>query len=293
MIKSMTGFGRGEYSSDGKHFTVEIKTVNHRYSDVYIKMPRAISFLEDKIRELALKAVSRGKADIYVSYEDNNGDGTGVMLDSVLAEKYVNAAKELKEKFNLRDDISVSLISRMPDVIRLEKKEEDAEILWSLLKLALEKALNSLLSMRETEGSELRKNLEEKSLYIEKILDEIKERSPEVVKEYRQKLENRLSELLNNQNVDEQRLATECAIFADRCSIDEELVRFKSHLTQLRDTLWNDGQSMGRKLDFIVQEMNREINTIGSKANDLIITKNVVEVKSEIEKIREQVQNIE
>ncbi len=293
MIKSMTGFGRGEYSENGRHFIVEIKTVNHRYSDVYIKMPRNISFLEDKIREFVIKSISRGKADIFVTFEDLSGEGTSVFLDESLAEKYVEAAKKLRDMFNLNDDISASFISRMPDVVRLEKQEVDAEYLWTVLKNAVEKALLSLLSMRETEGKELRKSLIEKSEYIENILLDIKERSPEVVKEYRVKLDTRLNELLNGQNIDEQRLAVECAIFADRCSIDEELVRFKSHIAQFKDTLWNDNQTIGRKLDFIVQEMNREINTIGSKANDLIITRNVVDVKSEIEKIREQVQNIE
>lgn len=293
MIKSMTGFGRGEYSEEGKRFIVEIKTVNHRYSDVYIKMPRHISFLEDKIRELALKTISRGKADVFISFEDLSGDGTAIFLDEGLAEKYVEAAKKLRDVFSLKDDISASFISRMPEVIRIEKPELDAEYLWSVLKKAVEKAFLSLLSMRETEGKELRKSLLEKSEYIEKVLLEIKDRSPEVVKEYKIKLETRLNDLLTGQNIDEQRLAVECAIFADRCSIDEELVRFNSHISQLRDTLWNDNQSIGRKLDFIVQEMNREINTIGSKANDLLITKNVVDVKSEIEKIREQVQNIE
>lgn len=292
MIRSMTGFGRGTSQADGKEFLVEIKTVNHRYSDIFIKIPRHISFLEDKVRELVNKSLSRGKIDVYITYEDSGEDSKCVLLDEPLAKAYINAAKVLRDKFNLKDDISVSLISKFPDILMVEKAEEDEEKLWNLLKIALEDALHNLIAMRENEGEGLRNSLLEKADYLEDIVKEIASRSPEVVREYKQKLENRIKELTEQQTIDESRLAMEVAIFADRCSIDEEIVRLGSHINQLREAL-NMNQPVGRKLDFLIQEMIREINTIGSKANDLAITKHVVEVKSEIEKMREQVQNVE
>lgn len=292
MIKSMTGFGRGEYSQDGKEFTVEIKTVNHRYSDIFIKMPRQIGFLEERVRELVGKAVSRGKIDVFITYNNYSDDSKHVTFDEALARTYISAVEALRDKYGLRDDISVSLISKYPDVLKVEQAEEDEELLWSMLKVAAEKALDSLIRMREIEGEGLRNVLNERADYIESVVDDISKRAPEVPKEYKLKLTARLKDLLEQQAIDENRLAAEVAIFADRCSIDEELVRLSSHIGQLREALMMN-QPVGRKLDFLVQEMNREINTIGSKANDLAITKNVVEVKSEIEKIREQIQNIE
>lgn len=292
MIKSMTGFGRGESQGEGKEFLVEIKTVNHRYSDIFVKMPRSMSFLEDKIRDKVSKSVSRGKIDVYVSYEDFGDDSKNVQVDVALAKAYIKALEDMRDKFGLKDDLTVSLMTRLPDVMKVEKAEEDEGKLWELLSAALENALNSLIAMREIEGQELKNNLLERAAYIENILRDITARAPEVVKEYKLKLETRIKDLMEQQAVDELRLATEVAIFADRCSVDEEIVRLGSHLGQLREALSLE-QPVGRKLDFLVQEMNREINTIGSKANDLAITRNVVEIKSEIEKIREQIQNIE
>lgn len=292
MIKSMTGFGRGEAQGDCKEFMVEIKTVNHRYSDTFIKMPRQISFLEDKVREIVSKSLSRGKIDVFISFENHREDSKSILPDEPLVKAYITALEQLRDKYKLKDDISVSLLSRFPDVLKIEKPEEDEEEIWKLLKIALENALNSLVIMRENEGVELKNNLLDRATFIEKVLNVIINRAPEVVKEYKQKLENRIKELLEQQNVDETRLATEVAIFADRCSVDEEIVRLGSHIGQLRETL-NMQQPVGRKLDFLIQEMNREINTIGSKANDLTITRNVIEIKSEIEKLREQIQNIE
>lgn len=292
MIRSMTGFGRGESKGDGKTFIIEIKTVNHRYSDVFVKMPRSISFLEDKVRELVNKSVSRGKIDVYITYEEIGEDSRTVVLDEALANAYLKTLTQARDKFGLKDDLSVSLLTRFPDVLKVEKVEEDEDKIWELLKVALENALRSLVSMRENEGQELKNSLCERSEYIESILKIIVGRAPEVVKEYKQKLESRIQDILDQKTIDETRLAMEVAIFADRCSIDEEIVRLGSHLGQLREALQMQ-QPVGRKLDFLVQEMNREINTIGSKANDLIITKNVVEIKSEVEKIREQIQNIE
>lgn len=292
MVRSMTGYGRGEAQEEGKEVHVEIKTVNHRYCDIFIKMPRQLSFLEDKVRDVVSKTFSRGKIDVYVSFEDMSEESNSVLLDEGLAKTYIKALEQLRDKFNLVDDISVSLVSKLPEVLKVEKVEKDEEKLWQLLKTALEGALDSVVRMRESEGEQLSKNLLERAGYIESILKEIALRAPFVVHEYKQKLEARIRELLEQQTIDENRLAAEVAIFADRCSIDEELVRLASHVNQFKDTLGMD-QPVGRKLDFLIQEMNREINTIGSKANDLSITKNVLEMKSEIEKMREQIQNIE
>lgn len=292
MIRSMTGFGRGDYQLDGREFLVEIKTVNHRYSDVFIKMPRQVGFLEDKVRELVSKAVSRGKIDVYVTFNNSGDDSKFVSFDEALAKTYIAAVEALRDKFGLKDDISVSLISKYPDVLKVEQTEEDEGKLWSILKIAVENALGSLVAMRENEGEGLKSDLLARVDYIEKILKDIRQHAPEVVSDYKARLEARIRDLMDQQSVDENRLATEVALFADRCSIDEETVRLASHLGQMRDTL-SLQQPVGRKLDFLIQEMNREINTIGSKANDLSITRNVVEIKSEIEKLREQIQNIE
>lgn len=293
MVRSMTGFGRGNCNESGKEFTVEIKSVNHRYIDFYIKLPRQIAYLEERVREVVSKSIFRGKVDIFISFEDRSEDSKNVMLDEALAGAYIQAVESLKDKYGLKDDISVSLVSRFPDVLRIEKTEDDEEQLWSILNRALEAAVDSLVQMREKEGNELRMSLLQKADYMENIISQITNRSPEVVIEYKQKLENRIKELLNQQTVDENRIAMEVAIFADRCGIDEELVRLGSHLLQLRDILSIKKQPVGRKLDFLVQEINREINTIGSKSNDIVITKSALELKSETEKIREQIQNIE
>ncbi len=293
MVRSMTGFGRGTYGESGKEFTVEIKSVNHRYVDFYIKLPRQIAYLEERVRESVSKSIFRGKVDIFISFEDRSDDSRSVTLDEPLAGAYIQAIEKLKEKYSLKDDLSVSLVSRFPDVLRIEKAEDDEEQLWSILNKALDISVSSLLQMREKEGNELRLSLLQKADYMEEIISQITNRSPEVVIEYKQKLENRIRELLNQQTIDENRIAMEVAIFADKCGIDEELVRLGSHLIQLRDILSIKKQPVGRKLDFLVQEINREINTIGSKSNDIIITKSVLELKSETEKIREQIQNIE
>lgn len=293
MVRSMTGFGRGTCNENGKEFTVEIKSVNHRYIDFYIKLPRQIAYLEERVREVVAKSIFRGKVDIFISFEDRSDDSKSVMLDEALAGAYIQAVEKIKDKYGLKDDLSVSLVSRFPDVLRIEKTEDDEEQLWNILNKALEAAVASLIQMREKEGNELRSSLLQKAEYMEDIISQITNRSPEVVIEYKQKLENRIKELLNQQTIDENRIAMEVAIFADRCGIDEELVRLGSHLTQLRDILNIKKQPVGRKLDFLVQEINREINTIGSKSNDIIITKNVLELKSETEKIREQIQNME
>ncbi len=292
MIKSMTGFGRGEFQDEGKLILAEIKTVNHRYSDIFVKMPRQIACLEDKVRSEISKVISRGKIDVIISLEDHSDDSKTVVIDEPLAKAYLDAVVLLKDKYELNDDISASLIAKFPDVLKIEKVEQDSEAIWNILKVSLNNALNELVKMRQIEGESLKNDLLEKLIFIENVLNDIKLRAPEITKEYKQKLESRIKELTEQQTIDENRIATEVAIFADRCSIDEEVQRLASHIKQMRETL-DLSVPVGRKLDFLVQEMNREINTIGSKANDLAITKNVIDLKSELEKIREQIQNIE
>jgi len=292
MARSMTGFGRGESARDGKKFTVEIKTVNHRFIDISIKCPRNLSFLEDKTRELILDKLHRGKIDVILTYEDN-GEGNNVAVADVnLADSYVQAFQLLKERYDLKDDIGVSIFAKLPDVIKIQKREEDHELLWEILKEALSEALENLVKMREAEGANLKSNLLEKTQAISEKLEIIKARAPMVPVDYKEKLKERISLLLDKLELDEDRLAMEVALFADKCSIDEEIIRLESHLSQFRDTL-ESHEAVGRKLDFLVQEINREVNTIGSKANDLTITRAVIDIKSELEKIREQVQNIE
>lgn len=292
MIKSMTGFGRGIFQDSTKELLVEIKSVNHRYCDVSIKMPRQIFFLEEKVREAVAKNISRGKVDIFVSYKDYGDPLNTVLLDEMIAKGYIDAVNALRDKYSLKDDISVSLIAQFPDVVKLEKCEQDEAKLWEMLSLALQEAISGLVVMRAKEGVGLYDDLVEKIKYMEQLLKDIESFGFNIVKEYKIKLEARIKELLEKQNVDEDRIAMEAAIFADRSCIDEELVRLKSHIQQFNEVL-DVSQPVGRKLDFIVQEMNREINTIGSKANNIHISKLVIELKSELEKIREQVQNIE
>ena len=292
MIRSMTGFGRCEYIEDNIKFVVEIKTVNHRYCDIFIKLPRQISMFEEKIRSTISSFISRGKVDVFVSYENNSENSNHVVLDINLANSYFGALKKIGDNISsLRDDVSITTLARFPDVLKLEKIDEE-EKLWPILSIAINGHIDSLVQMRETEGEKLRLSLYDIAINIEKLTDVIKLRLPSVVNEYKAKLFARINELLEQKVIDETRLAMEAAIFADKCNVDEELVRLNSHMAQMRDILESDVPS-GRKLDFLVQEMNREVNTIGSKGNDLEVVKNVVELKSEIEKIREQIQNIE
>ncbi len=292
MIRSMTGYGYYKYQDELVSMDVEIKTVNHRYCDVYIRMPRQLSCFEDKVRSLIMSRVFRGKVDVFINWE-NLGEGVKkVILDKNLALEYYNAMRELAEELQLRDDVSSLALARFPEILRIEKKEENSDEVWSVLEHAVNKALDLLIEMREAEGEKLKASLVEICKNIENYRLRIKEREPLVVAEYKEKLSGRIQELMTNDVVDQSRLAMEVAIFADKCSINEELVRLKSHIDQFLEIMNTEGPT-GRKIDFLLQEMNREVNTIGAKANDLDITKNVIELKSEIEKIREQVQNVE
>lgn len=292
MIRSMTGYGRGENEAHDRKFTVEIKSVNHRYNDITIKLPRSMNYLEDKIRKILMQYIFRGKTDVYITFESFSKEDISVTVNENLAAAYVERLQELEDKYQLSSNDSLGLVARFPDVIVQEHIEEDAEQLWNTLLPALEGAANKFVAMREAEGAALMKDIQLKAEQMKTLVDEVQERSPVVAEEYREKLKNRLNELLDTIEIDEQRLAAEAAILADRSCIDEEITRLYSHIEQLQEILSFGGQ-VGRKLDFLVQEFNREANTIASKANDIQITKATIELKSEIEKIREQVQNIE
>lgn len=294
MIKSMTGYGKGENEADGRRFTVEIKSVNHRYNDMSIKLPRFMNSLEDKIRKRLCEKILRGKTDVYINFETFSQEDVSVRLNEQLASAVVEKLNFLKQAYSLTSQSTLDIVSKFPDVLTSENVEENEDVIWQTLLPALDMALEKFISMRETEGFNLKTDVLKKADHIKEITDKIKLRSSQVPEEYREKLRNRLNELLgDNQNViDEQRLASEVLIFADRCCIDEELTRLYSHIEQLKEILEADG-TVGRKLDFLIQEMNREANTSASKSNDLEITRAAIELKSEIEKVREQIQNIE
>lgn len=292
MLKSMTGFGRGEAVKDGRSAVVEIRSVNHRYFDFSFRTGRAYLFLEDKIKECLKEGIARGKVEASLVIEQTEDSGQTVRVDEALAKGYLDAVLKLSETFDLRNDLSAAALSRYPDVLVLEKAEEDEEALWLLVKEATEKALSDFIASREREGERLKKDFLERLSIIEGIVGEIEVRSPELVKEYRARIEGRIRELLEAVPVDEARLLTETAIYADKINVTEEIVRLKSHFAEIRN-LFEKGEAVGRKLDFIIQELNREINTIGSKSNDYEIARRVVDVKAEIEKMREQIQNIE
>lgn len=292
MARSMTGYGRGENSAHDRKFIVEIKSVNHRYNDISIKLPRSMNSLEDKIRKILMKSIFRGKTDVYINFETFSTDDIVVKLDEVLADAYVEKLNILKEKYGIASDDALGLIARFPDIISVEKAQEDESVIWDTLEPALNQAIEKFVLMRTIEGEALKKDIIKKAEHIIDMVKKIKERSPIVVKEYKEKLETRLNELLGDVKIDEQRLATEVAIIADKGCVDEELTRLESHFVQLNSILENE-DLVGRKLDFLVQEMNREANTTASKSNDIEITRLTIELKSEIEKIREQIQNLE
>ena len=292
MIKSMTGYGKSEQTIDSLNVTVEIKSVNHRYFEFSARVPREYGFLEEKLKKYCNSLITRGKVECYVSVEDLEVREMEVNVNETLAAGYVKALKELSERFGLKDDISAVTLSRYPDVITLHKASEDEERIWNAVKTVAETAVSKFIEMRETEGSKLRGDILSRADYIIECVEFIEGRSPETVREYNEKLKQRMKELLGDAAVDEQRLLNEAAIYADKIAVDEETVRLRSHISQLREFM-NSSEAIGRKLDFLVQEINREANTIGSKAQDVDIAKKVIAIKAEVEKIREQVQNIE
>lgn len=292
MIKSMTGFGRAQETVDGMTVTVELKSVNHRYFEFTAKVPRTYGFLEEKLKSFLNARVSRGKMECYVSIENLEESDMEVVVNPSLAKGYVDALRTLSETFGLKEDYSAISIAKFPDVLTLRKAPADEEKVWNAVQKVTELAVERFVTMRETEGEKLRADILSKADTILEHVAFVESRSPQTVREYHEKLRQRMEELLENTQVDEQRLLTEAAIFADKVAVDEETVRLRSHISQLREFL-NADEPIGRKLDFLVQEMNRESNTIGSKAQDVEIAKRVIAIKAEVEKIREQVQNIE
>ncbi|AEG14886.1 Conserved hypothetical protein CHP00255 [Desulfofundulus kuznetsovii DSM 6115] len=292
MLKSMTGFGRGESYGQGKKFTVELKSVNHRFCEVVLRLPRNMVSLEDRARRLIQSRISRGRIDGYFSVEECGEQSPVVKVDKALATSYYKAMEELKVTLGLTDPVTIQHLINLPGLLVVDEPVEDDDAWWPLVSEALEQALDGLVQMRLSEGSQLKVDLTRRLERIAELNEKIKARAPQVVTEYHNRLTQRLQEWLRDTPLDQARLATEVAIFAERSSIAEEVVRLASHITQFRDFL-NEGGPVGRKLDFLIQEMNREINTIASKAPDLEISRVVVEVKSELEKMREQVQNIE
>lgn len=291
MIRSMTGFGRSKYEIDGREYIVDIKSVNHKYNDISIKMPRVISYLEDKVRKEILSNVSRGKIDVFISMEDFSEKGKEIKLNKEIAKAYIKELRELATETDIDCKINVIDISRFPDVLCI-KDEENEELIWSELKHCLDEAINNFISMRETEGNKMKEDIRSRLNIINGKIYEISSFSSGLIEEYIIKLNTRVKELMNTDIVDENRLAQEIVIFSDKSSIEEELTRLNSHMSQFIDLLEKDSP-VGKKFDFIVQEMNREINTIGSKANCLEITNRVIDIKTELENVREQIQNIE
>ena len=292
MIRSMTGFGRAFAETDGYVITVEIKSVNHRYFEFSCRLPRQYGFLEEKLKSHINFKVSRGKVDCYVTIEALNTDNAQVVINHTLASAYVKALKELSAEYGLREDFGAVSLSHYPEVLIPKKAEEDEEKLWCLTKAVANEAIEKFIAMRETEGGKMKADIHSRGQNILENVSFIEERSPETVRLYNQKLVERVHELIGDVSLDEGRILQEVAVFADKVAVAEETVRLRSHIEQLNNFL-ESNEPVGRKMDFLVQEINREANTIGSKANDVEIARKIVDIKAEIEKIREQIQNVE
>ena len=292
MIKSMTGYGRGQQIIDGREITVEIKSVNHRYFEFSARVPRAYGYLEEKLKSFVQGKVSRGKVDVGVTIFNIEGKDAQIEVNQSIAVGYIDALRKANEAIGLTDDLALSQLIRLPDIFNVIKTTEDEEVIWNSVKCVAEEALSNFVSMREIEGQKMKDDINSRLTYISGLVAKVEERSPLVTDAYRERLYNKISEILNDKKIDEQRILTEAAIFSEKTAVDEETVRLRSHIQQFT-VLLNSTDAVGRKLDFLIQEFNRESNTIGSKAQDVEITRIVVELKSEIEKIREQIQNIE
>ena len=292
MLKSMTGFGRAVEEIDGYVITVEIKSVNHRYFDFSSRIPRQYGFLDDKLKSYINSKVSRGKVECYVSVEALDTEDAAVVINKTLASAYVKALKELAEEYSLKEDFGTAFVSRLPDVFVLKKADEDEEKIWQLVKSVTDEAIEKFIQMRAVEGAKMKEDVASRAEYILDCVSFIEERSPQTVKEYNDKLVERVHEIIGDVSLDEQRIIQEVAVYADKVAVAEETVRLRSHIAQLKTFLESE-EPIGRKMDFLVQEINRETNTIGSKANDVDIARKVVDIKAEVEKIREQIQNIE
>ena len=292
VVKSMTGYGRTVESVNGREFTVEIRSVNNRYLDCAVKLPRAISFAEDAVKQLVKANVSRGKVDVFISMVSEAAEDVQISLNKPVLEGYLAAMKQIAAEYGVRDDISVTSLTRMPDVLLVEKPQVDEEQLQNDLLSVVKKALDAYDAMRVREGAALEADLRSRAGTILELVAQVEQANPQTVKDYRARLENKLREVLENTSIDEGRILTEAAIFADKVAVDEETVRLRSHLEQMDQMLSGSG-GVGRKLDFLLQEMNREANTTGSKCTDVNVARIVVDIKAELEKIREQTQNIE
>jgi len=292
MLKSMTGFGRCEIAQVDRKITIEMKAVNHRYCDISIKMPKKLSFFEAGIRNVLKQFIGRGKIDIYITYEDYTENNVCVKYNADLAREYYSSLEKISKEFGIENDIRVSSLSRYPEVLTLEEQTIDEKELWLLVEEAVKTAATQFVEARISEGENLKLDIVAKLDNMLRLVDFIETRSPEIVSEYRNKLFAKVAELLGDTKVEESILVTEITVFADKICVDEETVRLRSHILNMKDSL-NDSDNVGRKLDFIAQEMNREANTILSKANDLEVTNKAIDLKTEIEKVREQIQNIE
>lgn len=292
MLKSMTGFGRYEMVTDAYKISVEMKAVNHRYLDLSIKMPKKFNYFEASIRTLLKSYIQRGKVDLYISYEDYTEGKLNLKYNKVLAAEYMDAFRQMAEQFNLVNDVTVSSLSKCPEVLSMEQTPEDEEKMWKVLSEGIKQAAEKFVETRIAEGETLRTDLQKKLSYMTELVHFIEERSPRIIEEYRSKLTEKVNELLNGVGIDEGRIAAEVTIYADKICTDEEMVRLKSHIETMKKKL-DLGGSIGRELDFIAQEMNREANTTLSKANDLETADKAIALKTEIEKVREQIQNIE
>lgn len=292
LIKSMTGYGRSVETRNGREFTVEVRSVNNRYLDCAVRLPRLVAFGEDAVKQAVKNTISRGKVDVFVSVRSEGGEQGTVTLNTALAEGYLAAMRQMAETFGLENDVKVSDLSRLPEVFTVDKPEVDEEALLADLMAVTNEALAGYDAMRTTEGAALDHDLRSRGARILELVGQVEKQSPKTVSDYRARLEAKLREVLANTAIDESRILTEAAIFADKVAVDEETVRLRSHLNQMNAMLDNGG-AVGRKLDFLLQEMNREANTIGSKCTDVAVARIVVDIKAELEKIREQVQNVE
>ena len=291
-MKSMTGFGRAKLEKNNRIYTIEIKSVNHKYNDITIKMPRTFSYLEDKIKKEISSNIARGKIDVYISFENYSQEGKQVLINQELVNEYMKQFKILAEQNNLNLNVPVTEITKLPDILTLKETEESEDIIENELLECLKEATTNFTRMREQEGNKIKEDLKVRIEKIEKEVEKISEYSTRLVEEYVVKLEQRIKELLKTDVIDETRLATEVVIYADKCSVEEELTRLRSHIEQFKNML-EEAKPIGKKMDFLIQEMNREINTTGSKSGSLEITNLVINIKTELEDIREQVQNIE
>ena len=292
MIRSMTGYGKGILSVEGREYTEEIKSVNHRYLDINIKVPRTLSYLEEAVKKEISEKIKRGKIDVNITFENNSQEGRNIKINKELAKIYINQLKELAQEENISSNIEVIDIAKFPDILTIKTDEEDEKIKNEII-LTTKEATEKIVEMKSIEGQKIAQDLLARIERIENKIEEISKKSTGLIEEYVVKLEKRIKEILKTEEVDKARLAQEVVIYADKCSVEEEITRLKSHIYQFKNLIADNNETIGKKLDFIIQEMNRETNTIGSKANNLEITNGVIDIKTELEDIREQIQNIE